>query len=338
MEGNRDEAKRCIDIACYSLKAGNLEKARKFLLKAEKLYPSLQAQKLLKEIDSLDEESTHNEPPKREEEPPEVKYTQEQVDLVKKVKKCKNFYEMLGVTKDSTDSEIRKAYKKLALHLHPDKNNAPGAAEAFKAVGNAVAVLTDAEKRKTYDLYGEKSSSGSGSARHRHTHDYYRQFESEATAEELFNMFFGDGFSSHSGHRRYHNHRHDNNQPSLAFGLILVLVVVSLMSTFLTSDPIYSLQQTSKYPIARKTSGLSISYYVKTNFDEEYTGPLARLELSVEEEYLIGMKKMCMRERHYKEAMMSRAQHFGNKVQFAQAQSLQTPSCDTLYRIGKYTF
>lgn len=57
--------------------------------------------------------------------------------------RCKDYYEILGVTKESTDSEIKKAYKKLALQLHPDKNKAPGAAEAFKAVGNAVATLTD---------------------------------------------------------------------------------------------------------------------------------------------------------------------------------------------------
>ena len=59
---------------------------------------------------------------------------QEQIDAVKRIRKCKNYYEILGVNKTSTDTELKKAYRKLALAFHPDKNNAPGASEAFKVI------------------------------------------------------------------------------------------------------------------------------------------------------------------------------------------------------------
>lgn len=76
-----------------------------------------------------------------------------------------------------------------------DKNRAPGAVEAFKAVGNAVAILTDAEKRKSYDLYGSEDRQHIGRTGFRRTYEsgYTRGFEADVTAEELFNMFFGGG-------------------------------------------------------------------------------------------------------------------------------------------------
>lgn len=55
------------------------------------------------------------------------------------VKKCKDYYEILGVPKDCTEDDLKKSYKKMALKLHPDKNHAPGATEAFK--GMKISVL-----------------------------------------------------------------------------------------------------------------------------------------------------------------------------------------------------
>ena len=59
-------------------------------------------------------------------------YSQDQVDAVKKIKQCRDYYEILGVTKEAADSDLKKAYRKLALQYHPDKNKCPGASEAFK--------------------------------------------------------------------------------------------------------------------------------------------------------------------------------------------------------------
>ena len=124
-------------------------------------------------------------------------YTEEQLFAVKQIKKCKDYYEILGVTKESTASGIKKQYHWLALQLHPDKNKAPGASEAFIMIGNAFAVLSDAQKKKQYDMYGSEEQQRK---RWHQTYengynDYYRSFKG-FSADQFFNMSFGRGFPS----------------------------------------------------------------------------------------------------------------------------------------------
>jgi len=66
----------------------------------------------------------------------------------------KDYYEVLGVPRDATKEDVKKAYRKLALKYHPDKNKAPDAEERFKEISEAYGVLYDDEKRKMYDNYG----------------------------------------------------------------------------------------------------------------------------------------------------------------------------------------
>ena len=66
----------------------------------------------------------------------------------------RDYYEVLGVQKNSSKEEIKNAYRKLALQYHPDRNKDPGAEEKFKELSEAYAVLSDDEKRKRYDMYG----------------------------------------------------------------------------------------------------------------------------------------------------------------------------------------
>lgn len=66
----------------------------------------------------------------------------------------RDYYETLGVPKNSSKEDIKNAYRKLALQYHPDRNKAYGAEEKFKEISEAYAVLSDEEKRKRYDTYG----------------------------------------------------------------------------------------------------------------------------------------------------------------------------------------
>ena len=125
-------------------------------------------------------------------------YTPEQVEIVKKILNSKEggrgaHYRVLGVSENATENELKKAYRKLALKLHPDKNSAPQADEAFKAVGLAYGTLSDPEKRKIYDRYGEEDPDNRGGGMRPRGGGVHFGHGQEVSPEEIFNMFFGGG-------------------------------------------------------------------------------------------------------------------------------------------------
>jgi len=66
----------------------------------------------------------------------------------------KDYYDILGVSRDATSQEMKNTYRKLALQYHPDRNKSPEAEEKFKEISEAYAVLSDEEKRRHYDMFG----------------------------------------------------------------------------------------------------------------------------------------------------------------------------------------
>lgn len=72
---------------------------------------------------------------------------------------AKDFYEILGVSKNASPEEIKRAYRKLALQWHPDRNKEAHATEKFKEITKAYEVLSDSKKKETYDQYGESAFS-----------------------------------------------------------------------------------------------------------------------------------------------------------------------------------
>src|ERR687895_2239784 len=74
----------------------------------------------------------------------------------------RDYYEVLGVSRGATEDEIRKAHRRLVLQYHPDRNTEPGAAERFKEIQEAYEVLSDRERRATYDRFGHLGANGGG--------------------------------------------------------------------------------------------------------------------------------------------------------------------------------
>ncbi|XP_017052264.1 dnaJ protein homolog 1 [Drosophila ficusphila] len=108
----------------------------------------------------------------------------------------KNFYEILGIGRNASDDEIKKAYRKLALRYHPDKNKNVQAEERFKEVAEAYEVLSDKKKRDLYDQFGEEGlRRGPADQRSDAAESFGYQFHGDPRA--TFAQFFGssDPFS-----------------------------------------------------------------------------------------------------------------------------------------------
>jgi molecular chaperone DnaJ len=97
----------------------------------------------------------------------------------------RDYYDVLGVGRDADETEIKKAFRRLARELHPDVNSHdPGAEEKFKEAAEAYEVLSDGERRATYDRYGHEGLRSGGFA---------PNFEGFGSITDLFDAFFGGG-------------------------------------------------------------------------------------------------------------------------------------------------
>jgi molecular chaperone DnaJ len=100
----------------------------------------------------------------------------------------KDYYEILGVSKNASDDEIKKAFRNLARKHHPDVNKEPGAAEKFKEINEAYQVLGDHRKRQQYDAYGSAGPEFGGAQGFDFGEGFGSGFEGFG---DIFDMFFG---------------------------------------------------------------------------------------------------------------------------------------------------
>ena len=107
-----------------------------------------------------------------------------------------DYYADLGVARDATADEIKKAYRKAARRLHPDVNSGPEAEEQFKKVSQAYDVLSDPEKRKRYDTFGRfgaRTGAGAGDGTGAGAGGGFGGFETAFDLGDIFGGLFNRG-------------------------------------------------------------------------------------------------------------------------------------------------
>jgi molecular chaperone DnaJ len=106
----------------------------------------------------------------------------------------RDYYEVLGVSREASETEVKKAFRRLARELHPDVNPEPDAEDRFKEAAEAYEVLSDPERRSTYDDYGHEGLRSGG----------YDPGAGFGSIDDIFQAFFGGGFggSGFGGGRR----------------------------------------------------------------------------------------------------------------------------------------
>ncbi|XP_057766211.1 chaperone protein dnaJ 49-like [Salvia miltiorrhiza] len=357
MDGNKDEALKCLNIAKNSIQSGDRDRALKFLNKARRLDPSIQIDQFLSNLSSSPPEEKNPNAPTDENpsDPSEsgprrrvpaaarstssssaasATYNEEQVAVVREIKRKKDYYEILGLEKNCTGEDVRKAYRKLSLKVHPDKNTAPGAEEAFKMVSKAFQCLSNEESRKKYDVVGsdepvyERRGRGGGNG----MRGFNGFYEADVDAEEIFrNFFFGGmhpattanfgGFTFGNGVRvRTGGVGVDHGPNWLRTVVQLLPVILILLVNFLpSSEPVYSLSRTNYHDV-KFTTPKGVNYFANSGkFEQQY--PLhsrerVAIEQRVEDDYHTTLVHNCRVE--------WQQLHWGYRR--------ETPNCDALRR------
>ncbi|KAG7984407.1 hypothetical protein I3843_04G159800 [Carya illinoinensis] len=365
MDGNKDEALKCLRIGKAALEGGDRARALKFVNKARRLDPSLPVDDLLSTIEKdsngtadrpgqdsdqpVNGPSEPRPPPSRSSDQPSLRhrvssagpssssasssasFTEEQIAMVRQIKKKKDYYDILGLERTCTVDDVRKSYRKLSLKVHPDKNKAPGAEEAFKAVSKAFQCLSNEESKRKYDISGSDEPVYERRAARRGAPQGFNGFyDTDFDADEIFRNFFyggmapattqfrGFSFGAGMGPTGGDTGSAGGYNVRMLIQLLPVLLIL-LLSFFPSSEPIYALSRSYPYEY-RFTTQKGVNYYVKsTKFEQDYpsgTAGRAALEGRVEREYFTILSQNCRLEMQRRQWGFIR----------------ETPHCDMLQR------
>lgn len=224
----------------------------------------------------------------------------------KKLLQKKDYYELLNLTKEATQDDIKRGYKKQAVRFHPDKNHSKLAEECFKKISEAYQCLSNPEKKEFYDKYGNEAE-----FREKY-YQAHRQYEEEMDAFDIFDILFGADprFTARrrGARRRYANYNNENANVNaggnrkylmvmqmLPVLLMLLTFILPNLMSFFESKPLYQFTRNNNYAHRRKTSLNHVEFYVGDKFIKKYPKmkDFEPIEPSIERNYLNYLYDIC---------------------------------------------
>eukprot|EP01147_Barroeca_monosierra_P004830 gene4830-8677_t len=274
------------------------------------------------------------------------KYTEEQVKIVCRVLESRDLYQRLGVDRNVETSSLKRAFRKLALQVHPDKNPAPRADQAFKSVNKAYEILSDPGKRRHYDMTGqEETRSPSIANRDPFTDmgDPFEFFFGNMQPRNFRVYTNGPGFHAFHRNARYQQRqRAQETQEAPHFSALLLTGLFFFLFILLGSvapgndaSSVYSFSPSRHFHIPRETrTKIPIQYFVHNAFESQYLGNssaqkrrLKSLETAIYEDYIRLTEAKCYHERKSQPFLNRKTRNSGNERKDI------TSSCDLLRKL-----
>merc|ERR1719193_1296811 len=289
-------------------------------MKSIKYHPTREAQHLLYKIENVKpkQQSYQNQRSAAPKDPE-----------IRRIINEKDYYALFDIESDfKEEKNLTKRYRKLAMKFHPDRNQKPGAEDAFKKIASAYECLKDPQKRRLYDQYGTDAPElRQMNSQFRHMHP-----------EDILGMF-GVNVPFH------HRPRPDNDEPVeeqsplsrlLSFVPVLLILGYSFLSnsTYEEPDP-FSLQRSPEFPVARQHSEEGIQFFVGRRFARTASSRpnyLRQVENLVEGRYLENLHKACKQEKKHKQHQIydaSKSRGENMVMDLKAAYELKEPSCES---------